>query len=384
MGQLRANGALSSAPPPVLISANSFWNIANFRSGLIEALVSAGHRVIIAAPQADARWAQSHGAEVVEIDIDRSGLNPFTDATLWFAYLRLFRRTGNALFLSFTAKPNIYGSLAAHIAGIPSLPNVSGLGTAFIGEGLLSHFVSLLHRLAFRKCPVVFFQNPDDRDLFLDRRIVRPGQAQLLPGSGVDLERFAPSPPTDGSVRFLFVGRLLGDKGVREFVEAAELLRSEEPAWRFQLLGPFDEGNRSAIKDVELRSWIERESVEYLGEAEDVRPHIAAATAVVLPSYREGLPRSLLEAAAMARPLVATDVPGSRRIVQHGVNGLLCAPRDPLSLAEALRQVGLMGAERRAAMGQAGRALVEREYGEHQVVAAYLDALKQLQLPARV
>ncbi len=151
MGQRKvAKGVASSGPPAVIISANSFWNIANFRAGLVEALVGRGYRVVIATPKPDLGWARDRGVEVVDIAIDRSGLNPFTDAVLWLDYLRLFHRTGSAIVLSFTAKPNIYGSLAAQIAGISSLPNVSGLGTAFISNGLLSRFVSLLYRLAFR------------------------------------------------------------------------------------------------------------------------------------------------------------------------------------------------------------------------------------------
>jgi len=365
---------------PILISANSFWNIANFRAGLIEALTKHGYRVIIAAPEADAVWASDHGVEAVEIAVDRSGLNPLKDAGLFLAYRRLLHRYKPDFYLSYTAKPNIYGALAARIAGVTSLPNVSGLGTAFINDGLLSAFVSLLYRLAFRRCPIVFFQNSDDRDLFLARKIVRPGQARLLPGSGVDLDHFAPAPPplANSQLQFLFVGRLLGDKGVREFVEAARLLKNEQPGWRFQLLGSVDEGNRSGIDSHELAQWIEQGLVEHLGHADDVRPHIAASTAVVLPSYREGLPRSLLEAAAMARPLIASNVPGNRQLVEHEVNGLLCEVRNSQSLADAIRRLGTIGAERRAEMGRAGRALVERSYGLEHVVEAYLNALTPL------
>jgi glycosyltransferase involved in cell wall biosynthesis len=171
----------------------------------------------------------------------------------------------------------------------------------------------------------------------------------------------------------------LGDKGVREFVEAATLLRPNHANWTFQLLGPIDEGNRSGIGQDELDRWVQDGTVEYLGQAEDVRPHIGASTAVVLPSYREGLPRSLLEAAAMARPLIATDVPGNRRIVEHGFNGLLCEARDPTSLANAMQEVGLMDAAERKAMGNAARNRVESSFGEQLVIQAYLDAIAQLQ-----
>src|SRR5436190_10260461 len=362
-----------------IVSANGFWNIVNFRASLIGTLVDEGHRVIIAAPDTDPDWAQVRGVEAAEIAIDRSGLNPFRDGRLFLDYLRLFHRYAPDLYLCYTAKPNIYGSLAARLMGVTCLPNVSGLGTAFMTDGLLSRFVGLLYRLAFQACPVVFFQNPDDRDLFVSRGIVHPGQARLLPGSGIDLDRFTPAPrSTEGSERFLFIGRLLGDKGVRDFVEAARLLKAEHPAWRFQLLGTIDEGNRSGIKAGEVGRWVEQGLVEHLGHDDDVRPHIAAATAVVLPSYREGLPRSLLEAAAMARPLIAADVPGNREIVEHGVNGLLCDVRDATSLATAMKRFGQMSESERSEMGQAGRFLVEREYDEKLVIEAYLGALAQL------
>jgi len=362
-----------------MISANSFWNLVNFRTALIMALVDEGYRVIIAAPCADADWARIHGAEAVSIAMDRSGLDPIADVRLFIDYLRIFRRHAPDFYLGYTAKPNIYGSMAARLTGVVSLPNVSGLGTAFISDGLLSRFVGLLYRLALHRCPIVFFQNPDDRNLFLERKIIRPDQARLLPGSGIDLDRFVPEQPAgDGQHRFLFIGRLLGDKGVREFVEAARLLKLEHPSWRFQLLGSLDEGNRSGIGSQELGQWTEQGLVEHLGHADDVRPYIAAATAVVLPSYREGLPRSLLEAAAMARPLVASDVPGNRQLVEHGVNGLLCEVRNSQSLAEAIRQIGAMGPDRRAEMGRAGRQLVERDYGMNKVINAYLETMAQL------
>ena len=371
---------------PLLLSANSFWNIVNFRGQLIEALVNAGYPVRIAAPDIDPMWAEARGVETFDILVDRSGLNPVRDGVLWLDYVRLFRRTRPQFYLGFTAKPNIYGSLAAQITGVASLPNVSGLGTAFMSSGPLAGFVSLLYRLAFRRCPIVFFQNPDDRDLFVARNIVEPSQARLLPGSGIDLDRFAPAPmPADhNQMTFLFIGRLLGDKGVREFVEAARVLRGERPAWRFQLLGDIDPGNRTGIVAEQIRQWVSDGLIEHLGHADDVRPFIAGATAVVLPSYREGLPRSLLEGAAMARPLIASDVPGNRQLVEHGVNGLLCAARDAKSLAEVMRQLGSIAPERRAQMGLAGRGLVEREYGVERVVGAYLDALTQLAGEMRV
>jgi glycosyltransferase involved in cell wall biosynthesis len=365
--------------PLIILSANSFWNIINFRQSLVNALAAAGYEILLAAPGPDHAWAATRNAKAIGLDIDRSGLNPLADAGLLLQYVRLIRRAKPRVFLGFTAKPNIYGSIAARLAGIPSLPNVSGLGTAFIKDGPLSRIVGLLYRFAFAGCPLVYFQNPDDRDLFIARRMVRPEQARLLPGSGIDLDHFAPAPPAENQQPiFSFIGRLIADKGVREFVEAAKLLGPEHPSWRFRLVGDLDHDNRSAIAPHELREWTGKGIVEHVGHAHDVRPHIAASTVVVLPSYREGLPRSLLEAAAMARPVVASNVPGNRHLVDHEVTGMLCEVRSSSGLAEAMRRIGTMPRGQRLAMGSAARALVEREYDVRLVVSAYLDAIGQL------
>ena len=317
--------------------------------------------------------------ERIPVRIDRAGVNPFADLSLFARYRSLLKKLRPAAYLGYTIKPNIYGSLAAASLGIPALPNVSGLGTAFIRGGPLQLVVTGLYRVGFARAPVVFFQNEEDKKLFVDRKIVRAAQARVLPGSGVDLEYFAPAPPSDDPPTFLLVGRLLRDKGVAEFVEAARQLRLVLPDARFQLLGPIDEGNRTAIRRSELESWVRDGVVEHLGTTDDVRPFIAGASAVVLPSYREGLPRSLLEAAAMARPLIAADVPGCRAVVEDGVNGYLCTVRDVSSLAEAMKRFADLPMDRRIAMGEAARRRVQERFSEKFVVRAYLDALARLE-----
>lgn len=369
------------APRPIVVlSANSTWNIVNFRAGLIRALRSAGYAPVVIAPRdaaADSRMREL-GVECITVPIDRSGVNPAADLRLLRAYRRLLERLRPAAYLGYTIKPNIYGAMAAARLGIPAIPNVSGLGTAFIRNGLLQQIVVRLYRIGFRRAPVVFFQNAEDRQLFVERRIVRPDQARVLPGSGVDLERFSPAPAPGGPPAFLFIGRLLRDKGVAEFIAAARLLRRELPEARFQLLGPIDDANRTAVDPHELQSWISEGVVEHLGTTDDVRPFIAAATAVVLPSYREGLPRSLLEAGAMERPLIATDVPGCREVVEDGINGLLCKVRDPQSLAAAMRRIAGMPAAELAAMGAAARQRVQDRFSEAVVVGIYLDVLRKV------
>ena len=317
--------------------------------------------------------------ERIPVRIDRAGLNPWSDLRLISTYRRLLRDLRPAAYLGFTIKPNIYGAIAAASLGIPAIPNVSGLGTAFMRRGLLQRFVTNLYRIGFRRAPVVFFQNGEDLRLFLDRKIIREEQGRLLPGSGVDLDRFAPAPVPEGPATFLLVARLLRDKGVVEFVEAARSLRTILPEARFQLLGPLDPGNRTAISRSELDRWVDEGIVEHLGTADDVRPFIAAASAVVLPSYREGMPRSLLEAAAMSRPLIATDVPGCRDVVEDGQNGYLCEARDAASLASAMSRMAGLPPSTRVAMGDAARRKVQDQFGEGLVIEAYLDVLADLE-----
>lgn len=364
----------------IVLSANSDWNIANFRRGLIGALKDEGYEPVVIAPQdpsADTRMREL-SVQRIPIKIERSGVNPWTDLKLLRLYRELLRRLRPAAYLGYTIKPNIYGSMAAGALGIPAIPNVSGLGTAFMRNGPLQQVVTRLYRVGFRRAPVVFFQNSEDRELFVSRRMVRDDQARVLPGSGVDLERFTPAPQPAGPPMFLLVGRLLRDKGVCEFVEAARSLHTALPGARFQLLGPVDEGNRTAVRHAELNRWVAEGIIEYLGTTNDVRPYIAAATAVVLPSYREGLPRSLLEGAAMGRPLIATDVPGCRQVIEDGVNGYLCAVGDHRSLALAMARLARLTPDQRSAMGQAARNKVQEQFNEQYVIQAYLDVLAGL------
>ena len=364
----------------VVLVANSTWNIVNFREGLIGAVREAGYEPVVIAPDdpgAKDRMA-ALGAERYEVRLDRGGLNPFADLRLLLSYRKLLGELRPAALLGFTIKPNIYGTLAAKSLKIPAIPNVSGLGTAFIGGGPLERIVAGLYRVAFRGLRSVFFQNPDDQALFIERRIIRADQAKLIPGSGIDLDRYRPVPIPDGPFTFLLIARLLGDKGVREYVAAAKLLLPQVPGVRFQLLGPLDEQNRTAIARAELDEWVADGSIEYLGPAEDIRPAIAQASAVVLPSYREGMPRSLLEAAAMGRPLVATDVPGCRHLVDEGVTGFLCEAKNAASLANALQKMIHASPAERQAMGETARKRVQAEFSESLVIRAYLDALEQV------
>lgn len=305
------------------------------------------------------------------------GLNPIEDLKLQRLFGQIFREERPDAVLSYTIKNNIFGARAAKSCDVHFLPNVAGLGTAFLSGKLLQTVTEQLYRRSFGALPVVFFPNEDDRDLFLNRRLVRAEQARLLPGSGIDLQRFAPAPmpaPEKPPV-FLMIARLLRDKGVLELVEAARLVKARHPQVRIQLLGAVGSENRSAIDRPTVDAWVAEGVVEYLGTTADVRPAIAAASCVVLPSYREGAPRTLIEAAAMARPLIATDVPGCRAVVDRDVSGFLCDVRDSESLAAAMERFLTLFYEAQQAMGAAGRAKMENEYDQALVVDAYRAAL---------
>ncbi len=370
----------SPASATIVIAANSAWNIANFRAALIEGFRAANWHVVALAPDdGSADRIRSLGAQFVPIRIDSSGTSMVRDARLLMDYLAVLRKLRPRAFLGFTVKPNIYGSLAASLLGVPTVNNISGLGTAFMGRGPLNWLVSRLYRLALAKSKRVFFQNRDDLDLFVTERLVRPAQAERIPGSGVDLDLFRPSaaPGRDGRpFRFLFVGRLLRDKGLLEYVEAARRLRESWPRAEFAILGFAGSDNRSAVPIADVERWRDEGLVTYLGETEDVRRFLEASDCVVLPSYREGLPRTLLEAAAMARPMIATDVPGCREVVADGENGFLCEARSAGSLASAMERMLRLKPGERAAMGRRAREMVEREFDQALVVKAYLDALQ--------
>jgi glycosyltransferase involved in cell wall biosynthesis len=373
------------AKPMVVVCANLAWNLVNFRAGLIRGLLAAGYRVLAVAPADPAMEARLRelGADFEAVPLDAMGLAPSRDLTTFLAFRRLIARHRPAAWLSWTIKPNVYGSLAAGLAGVPALPNVSGLGTAFIRRNLLTVLVKALYRAGFRGAPTVFFQNADDRALFLDNRLVRPEQTRLLPGSGIDPEVWAPldteRPPPR---RFLMLARVVADKGVHEFVEAARLVRARWPDARFRLMGFLDVANRTAIAAETVRAWEAEGVIEYLPPTDDVRPAIGWADFVVLPSYREGLSRVLLEAAALRRPVVTTDVPGCRDIVREGENGFLCAPRDAASLAAALSRAAVLTGSAWQAMAQAGRDRVVAEFSQEQVNALYLAALAEVLGPA--
>ena len=366
----------------VWIVCNAAWNVFNFRPGLIQALLAGGHSITVCCPADDyLERLKSLGIRHVNLRLDAAGVNPLREMAVLLQLFTLFRAFRPTVLLSFTPKVNIYVSLVAGWLKIPVIANISGLGRAFIAGGWLEFVARRLYRLALRTPRTVFFQNFNDFDLFVRSGLVRREVCETIPGSGIDLERFAPRPPatpaTEG-FRFLLVGRMLWDKGVQEYVDAAVLVKARFPDVQFGLLGFVDASHPSAISRAQIDAWHAAGIVQYHGSAEDVRATMAAAQCVVLPSYREGTPRSLLEAASMEIPVIATDAVGCRDAVDDQASGYLCRPKDSADLAEKMFRMLALDEEARREMGRRGRQKMRREFDQAIVLQRYLHALKDI------
>ena len=366
----------------IAVVSNTAWYLFNFRLNLMLALRAAGHTVVVVAPN-DAYSDQLRAAGFVfeDVPISGSGTNPVREMLPVMAIWRLLHRQRINLVLSYTPKGNLYSAIACIARRVPFVPGVSGLGRSFIRKSLVTLVVLILYRLTFRHAYRVYFENTDDKVLFEKHGLVRARNAVHVPGAGIDLVRFVPTArfeqgPTEPV--FLLVARMLWDKGVGEFVAAARNVRALHPDSRFQLLGFLDDANPSAIPRKQVDAWVAEGVVEYLGQTDDVRPYLAQSDCVVLPSYREGLPRTLLEAAAMARPVITTDAPGCRDTVVDGVTGLLCRPIDAADLADKLLRFVSLTAVQRQAMGRKGREFVELNFDERLVIRTYLELVAQL------
>jgi len=364
----------------VVIALNTAWNLLNFRSGLIRALVAAGYEVVAVAPPDEyAERLSVLGCRFVPLPMDNQGTHPVRDLLLLFRFFWLMRAERPDAFLGYTVKPNVYGSLAARALAIPVINNIAGLGAVFIKGGWLNQLVKGLYQVALSRSQKVFFQNDDDRQLFITSRLVIESVTDLLPGSGIDLAKFSPAPlPAGTPVRFLLIARILWDKGVGEFVEAARLLKQRGVDAECCLLGFLDVQNPAAISRQQMNDWVAEGAVRYLGVSDNVREEIAQADCVVLPSYREGTPRTLLEAAAMARPIVTTDAVGCREVVDDGINGYLCKPKDASDLADKMELIVSLTHAEREVMGLRGREKVEREFDEQIVIGKYLSAIEEV------
>jgi glycosyltransferase involved in cell wall biosynthesis len=366
----------------IILVSRCAWTLFNFRAGLLRALKHVGYTVIGGGANGDGFDAhiQDLGVSFVPLPIDKRGISLRADIKLLWTLYRWYRSERPAVVHHFTIKPVIYGSIAARLAGVPRICNtITGLGYVFIEEDVtwLRYLVKWQYFVALACAHFTFFQNEDDLSYFTSHGLVATKKAGLLPGSGVDCSFFAPPSrilrSETTSVIFLLVARLLREKGVEEFVEAARLVTREFPGCEFQLLGPRDERNPTVVSKGELDQWQQEGVITWLGETSDVRPFVDRADVVVLPSYREGTPRSLLEAAAMAKPIITTQTVGCREVVDDGINGFLVPVKDAKALAEAMIRL-ICEPDLRERMGKAGRTKMEQEFDEKIVIQKVMEA----------
>jgi glycosyltransferase involved in cell wall biosynthesis len=357
--------------------------LVNLRGDLIAAMTATGHEVIACAPGDHPEVAaalRARGARYLPIELDRVGTNPFADLSSLLKLRRLLLQLGPDLVLARTGKAVIYGAGAARLAGVPHIfAMFTGLGYAFI-EGrelkrrILRQVTTLLYRASLAGCDAILFHNRDDRDEIRRTGIVAAGKRLVVvDGSGVNAAHYGYSPVPPGPPAFLLVARLLRDKGIVEYVEAARSLRAAHPQAHFRLLGPLDP-NPAGLSAAVLERWEAEGAIEYLGEAADVRPHLRACTVYVLPSYREGMPRSVLEAMAIGRAIITTDAPGCRETVVEGGNGFLVPPRNADALAEAMRRF-IIQPDLAVGMGRCSRQVAEQRFDVHRINAVMLEAM---------
>ena len=380
----------------IIIAVNSTFNLINHRVGLIKGLLNEGYEVVAVSPTDEfASRLKELDCYHVPLQMERKGTNIGQDLLLFWRYRILMQQHKPDIYLGFTAKPNIYGSLAAQSLGIPVINNISGLGTVFgamsttLFGSLLSRLLRVLYWFALSRSKKIFFQNKDDCREFIEKGVVKDHLTDLLPGSGVDLDHFTYTPITANQLspkinnekkktRFLLITRMLWDKGVGEYVQAARFLTRRYPRTEFCMIGFLDFQNPEAISEAQVNEWISEGIVQYLGVINDIRPEIVKADCVVLPSrFREGTPRSLLEAAAMGRPIITTNSIGCRETVDDGVSGYLCIPSDSIDLSKKMERLIQLNDTQRYEMGRCGRKKMETQFDEQIVVQKYLEVISR-------
>lgn len=366
----------------VAVIAGAALSLVNFRGPLLKAIRDLGHEVVCFAPDLDERiiaQLNSQGARFIPTLLRRTGMNPLSDLRGFLHLVRILRAESPQIVLSYTIKPVIYGSLAASLVRTPRICSmITGAGYIFLTEDLrqraVGSVVRPIYRRALHQNRTVFFQNPDDLEQFHSLRLLRSrSQAVLVNGSGVDLSHFSSVPPVVDPPVFLMIGRLYREKGVREFVEAARIVRKRFPRARFHIVGSID-SNPSAISPTELDAWKSEGLIEHTPWVTDVRPFLRLCSVYVLPSYREGTPRTVLEAMAVARPAITTDAPGCRETVVHGKSGFLVPVKDAPAVAQAMEQF-ILHPELIAQMGRSARVVAEEKYDVHKVNRVMLQAM---------
>jgi len=364
----------------IAITANTSWYLFNFRSNLIKALIAEGYNVLAIAPADDYSERLSKIGNQVRfraIKIDQGGTNPFRDFLTAVSFFNIYRKERPEIVLNFTPKNNIYSTLAASRFKIRVINNVAGLGSVFIDEGYTASIARWLYQASQKYASRIFFQNEEDMNLFLNAKLVDTYKTERLPGSGVDLTRFTIAPlPQENNIRFILIARLLYEKGIEEYVMAAKALKKKFPQVECRLVGFLDMKNPSAIPRHVIDAWHQSGYINYRGSTDQIEEEISQAHCIVLPSYyREGVPRSLLEGAAMGRVVITTRNVGCQETVEHGKSGYLCEPRDCTSLLNAMESAIHLSREELNKMAINSRELVEKKFDEKIVINRYLNCV---------
>jgi glycosyltransferase involved in cell wall biosynthesis len=366
----------------IAICSNTSWFLYNFRMGLMKSLYQEGYNIVLIAPEDDySNRLKEFGYRYYNIEIDNKGTNPINDIKLSYNFYKLFKYIKPDIILIFTIKPNIYGSIVSKMLNIPTINVVTGLGTVFLNKNISSKIAKLLYKVAFSKNHIIF-ENSDDASEFLKRRLIKKRQVVIVSGSGIDTDYFKPSSNrfknNSDDLVFLLIARLIKDKGIIEYIEAIKSIRDKYPNVKFKILGSYYFGNPSSISKEEVESWVEEGLIEYLGYTDNVLEEIEKADCIVLPSYREGLSRVLLEAGSMAKPIITTNVPGCKNVVEDGENGYLVPPKDSKSLALAIEKIISLSPQERRQMGLSGRLIVMKEFDEKIVIKEYLNLINRV------
>ena len=366
----------------IAIVLNTSWNVYNFRLNLLKKLQQYGYNITVIAPQdAYSKKLEAEGFQYIDLKMNNDGTNVFEEFKLIIHFFKIYKVTHPDIILQYTIKPNIYGTFVASLLKIPVINNISGLGTIFLQDKMVYKFARFLYKGILRFPKKVFFQNKYDHKRFLNEKLVKSENSETIPGSGIDVNRFMPikHEKEEGSVfHFLMIARLIKDKGIVEYIEAIKMVKKKYPKVKFQLIGALYLSNPTAISEEELSSWIEDDLIEYLGVSDNIEEVISQADCVVLPSYREGLSRVLLEAASMEKPIITTDVPGCKDVVDHGVNGFLCEVKSSQSLAKSMIDMLSISSKSRDIMGTKSREKVIRQFNEDILIDKYLETIKEV------
>lgn len=361
----------------IVFSSNVSWSIFNFRNDLLKSLKADGHTIHTVASRDDySDKFDAEGFTFHEIRINNNSTNPVEDFNLVIQYYRVYKKIKPDVICHNAIKPNIYGTIAAKFLGIPVINNISGLGTLFIKNSLSTKIAKLLYRLSQRKADKVFFQNNDDLQIFIDYQLIKPEQTEIIPGSGVDTNTFIPlKNKTKDTFEFIFIGRLIYDKGILEYVEALRILKRKYKNIKGNVLGPIYHSNATAITQNDLDSWIEEGVISYLGVTNNVVEYMQKADCLVLPSYREGLSKVLIESSSVGLPIVTTDVPGCRDVVINNVTGLICKPKNVSDLSLKMEQILNMTKQQRDIMASEARQRAINVFNIEKVIDVYKKAI---------